>query len=217
MTDMEFRQREVERHELPPWPTAAIPDEFTADAVRAAHARSREASVFGLGLVGLFLVSATIFGALLVTVPAFLPGWNAVAITSDSMAPSIRAGSIVVASPSDGVGLGPGTVVVFKDSYGSGLTTHRIIGVNDDGTYRTAGDANSQPDSTPLRPDHVIGVGRALVPLLGLPLAWYSEGAWVRLAIWLGVIGVALWATKYGLLVKYDPWRTHEAKADVAD
>ncbi len=143
--------------------------------------------------------------ALLAVASAIGLRWTSVVITSGSMSPPFRIGDVVVASPHDGRGLDPGTVVVFSDPARPGLVTYRIESVNPDGSYLTSGDANRQPDSTPLRPEQVVGVGRMLVPLIGLPLVWYWAGAGGKLAVWAAGMLLALWLARYALLEKYDP------------
>ena len=159
---------------------------------------------FYLGLLGLFVVGyVTMSLALVAIAPAIGLGWTSAVLTSGSMSPLIRTGDVVVASPHDGRGLDPGTVVVFSDA--AGLVTHRIESTNPDGSYVTKGDANLQPDSTPLRPEQVVGVGKFIVPLIGLPLVWYWAGAWGKLAVWAAGMLLALWLARYALLEKYDP------------
>ncbi len=161
-------------------------------------------SRFLLGLLGLFVVYVTMSLALVAVAPAIGLGWTSVVITSGSMSPLISAGDVVLASPHNGQGLGPGAVVVFSDPARPGLLTHRIESVNSDGSYVTSGDANRQPDSTPLRSEQVVGVGRLLVPLVGLPLVWYWAGAWGKLALWAAGTMLALWLTRFVVLEKYD-------------
>ncbi len=167
---------------------------------------------FYFGLVGLFAAYLTLFLAAWAVLPALLPGWQSVVITSGSMSPSIRTGDVVVVKPSDGLGLSPGNVVVISDPAASGLVTHRIVSINPDGSYRTRGDANAQPDSATLHPDQVVGVGRLRVPFIGLPLVWYQTGAWEKLALWATVTLLALWVTRYVLLDGYEPWARREEK-----
>ena len=159
-----------------------------------------------LGLFGIFVVSVAIAGALWMTIPAMVPGWTSVVMSSDSMAPAIQRGDVVIAAPTGGVGLGQGTVVVFEDPEGSGLVTHRIVGLNADATYRTRGDANPAPDSTPLRAEQIVGVGRMLVPLAGLPIEWLSTRSWLPLAAWFVVLVASLSVARYAVLDRYDPW-----------
>lgn len=107
-------------------------------------------------------------------IPALLLGWQPVLITSGSMGPTISPGDVVLLAdpPADEV-LEPGTVITFDDpNLPGGLITHRIDGVREDGMYRTRGDANASPDSDPVPHHHVVGVGRMLVPLVGLPVQW---------------------------------------------
>lgn len=107
-------------------------------------------------------------------VPALLLGWQPVLITSGSMGPTISPGDVVLLSepPADEV-LETGAVITYRDPGRSGgLITHRIDGVREDGMYRTRGDANESPDSTPVAHADVVGVGRLLVPVVGLPVQW---------------------------------------------
>ncbi len=123
---------------------------------------------------------------LFVVVPAVGLGWHPVVITSGSMEPLIRPGDVVLTGDVPPERLGPGTVITFEDPARNGsLTTHRIVGVTSDGDYRTRGDANGVSDSTPVPPDAVVGVGRLLVPMIGLPPLWLSGGS-VLFAAWLG-------------------------------
>jgi signal peptidase I len=119
-------------------------------------------------------------------VPAVVMQWQPVLITSGSMEPGIRAGDIVVAEPSDGIGLAPGTVVIFNDqSFDDRLVTHRITSIANDGSYITSGDANPGVDSTPLVTDEVAAVPRLLVSTVGLPLLWIEQGRYSLIAVWL--------------------------------
>ncbi len=160
---------------------------------------------FVLSLLGLLVVYVTMSLALSAVAPAVGLGWTSVVITSGSMSPLFSIGDVVVASPHDGRGMTPGTVVVFSDPARPGLLTHRIESTNPDGSYVTKGDANPQPDSTPLRPEQVVGVGKFIVPLIGLPLVWYWAGAWGELAVWLAGMLVALWLARHALLEKFHP------------
>lgn len=125
-------------------------------------------------------------------------GWQAVTLASGSMSPVLNFGDIVVAQPYQGSALGPGTVVVFHAPGSGRLTTHRIVGVGDDGSYQTKGDANAVPDSTPLPPSEIVAVGRLRVPWIGLVVAWWAQGAYVPLAALLFLLGIAAFAWDAG-------------------
>jgi signal peptidase I len=172
---------------------------------------------FYVGLIGLFAICVTLFLTAWAVLPNIVPGWRSVVITSGSMAPSIRTGDVVLAVPTEGQELVPGTVIVFDDPAMSGLTTHRIIAVNPDGSYRTQGDANSAADSTPVQPEHVVAKARVLVPYAGLPLVWYWKAAWFKLAIWGLLVLASLWVTRFAH--ESPPWpgvgnAAHRGKGD---
>ncbi len=119
-----------------------------------------------------------------VVVPALALGWDPHVITSGSMTPKIRVGEVVLATPPPSQELETGTIVVFDDPEGGGLITHRIVGIEDDGSYRTQGDANPTPDPRPLPASEVEGVGRLLVPMIGLPAAWLRNGDTFKFIAW---------------------------------
>jgi signal peptidase I len=146
----------------------------------------------GLGLLSLFVlgVAAWLVGA--AVLPGFVPGWRSVVVTSGSMEPGISPGDVVLVAP-QGPAIEVGSVVLFSSP--TGPVTHRIVGVNVDGTYRTRGDANGAPDSTPLRSDHVLGRARLVIPDAGLPTLWWKQGDLAPLVatiLLLGVVSAAL-------------------------
>jgi signal peptidase I len=173
------------------------------DLAPVPHARIR----FYSGLACSFVVAVMAWLAVWGLGSALTLGWSTLAITSDSMAPAIRRGDLLLAAPHTGAGLGPGTVVVFEEPGSGSLVSHRIVAVNLDGTYSTRGDANRGLDSTPLRPEQVVGVGRLLVPLVGLPLVWAWSGQWLHLGAWATLTVLASWTSRYALSDAHDPWR----------
>ncbi|MGH1491032.1 MAG: signal peptidase I [Acidimicrobiales bacterium] len=116
-----------------------------------------------------------------------LTPWSPVVVTSGSMAPSIRAGDLVfVAAPADDL-ISQNSVITFRDLEGE-LVTHRVFAVEDDHVV-TKGDANEVPDTDPVALDQIAGIGRMVVPLVGLPVAWWLGGwiapvvAWIVLTV----------------------------------
>ena len=61
---------------------------------------------------------------------------------------------------------------------------HRIVAENPDGTFVTAGDANAEPDSTPLERGQITGQARLLVPGVGLPGLWLATGNLPAVSLW---------------------------------
>lgn len=161
---------------------------------------------FVMGLVSLMLV--TLLGGLILSATA-LPlamGWERVVLTSGSMQPMISPGDIVLASkPAHPVE--PGTVVVFNNPNKPGsLITHRVVEQLPDGSYKTKGDANPQPDISPITQDNVIGEGALLVPTIGLPAIWAQQGHPTLVGAGAIVIFLLVWLSRYGLLTRHDPW-----------
>lgn len=125
---------------------------------------------------------------------ALLPtafGWQATVVQTGSMGPLIDPGDVVITSPWEPDRPVPlGSVVAFRspaEAEPSGreqLRLHRIVGDRGDGTFTTAGDANSAPDSTPLHPDQIAGQGRLYVPFIGLPSLWVRTEQAGVLLIW---------------------------------
>jgi signal peptidase I len=125
-------------------------------------------------------------------------GWSPMAVTSGSMSPSIRVGDVLVAAPATDDRLVPGAVIVFENPAGDGFITHRVVERRESGEMTTQGDANPSPDSTPVRPDQVRGVGRLVVPLIGRPQSWAANGQWGRVGIVVLLFGLALWFSRWG-------------------
>jgi signal peptidase I len=154
----------------------------------------REGARLSLGAVGTFVLTGMLWLALWALAPAAI-GMQPVTVVSGSMSPAVRTGDVVHVGPPSGE-LSPGNVVVFRD-HDDQLVTHRITEVLDDGTYRTKGDANRSVDSSPLRSEQVVGVGRVLVPYAGLPRFWLNEGQLGLVVGWFATTLAALAATRF--------------------
>ena len=111
-----------------------------------------------------------------VVVP-LLWGWDAYTVTSGSMTPLVRPGDVVVAA-ADHKSVRVGTVVVVKPLRpGAPPVTHRVVERLPDGSYRTKGDANPQPDSRLIGPQEIIGTARIVVPLAGMAQLYLGRSA----------------------------------------
>ena len=148
-----------------------------------------------LSILCWFYLSVVAFLFAWVVVVWTVVGWKPMVVTTGSMQPAINPGDIVLsAPPEDDVRLDVGTVITFEDPNRPGeLITHRVEAVNDDGTYSTRGDANSSADSYEVAPEELTGVGRLLVPAVGLPRVWLDEGRMVVLGGWVVASILAVW------------------------
>jgi signal peptidase I len=114
---------------------------------------------------------------LAVSILPLLIGWKPFVIITGSMEPGISAGDVVLVSPAPDLDEVVGRVVSFEDPSRPGhVLTHRVISVNEDGTFVTKGDANPTPDSAPVPPESVLGLGRLLIQFIGLPVVWLKAG-----------------------------------------
>lgn len=161
---------------------------------------------FYLGLVALVAIMVFATLAVIALLPILVPRATSASITSGSMMPKLRPGDVVIAVDQGDTPIAIGTIVVFEDPHAGGLVTHRIVGINPDGTYTTKGDANGVVDPAPVPPANVRGVGRWVVPYVGLPSVWLSEGRWLPLMLTIAATAAAVWFVRYAAEVRYDPW-----------
>ncbi|MEM9561340.1 MAG: signal peptidase I [Actinomycetota bacterium] len=160
------------------------------DRVRRAAARPDQLARLVAGFVAyLYLAVVLLLGAWLVVI-SLTTGWRPVVITGGSMLPTLRVGDVLlVEDHPDGL-LGQRSVITFEPTRGDGAITHRIHEVLPESqTYLTKGDANADVDSDPVSPSQVLGVGRLVIPLLGLPVIWGLNGDWPALAA-IGVLSI---------------------------
>jgi len=59
-------------------------------------------------------------------------------------------------------------------------------------------------------------VGRLLMLLVGLPITWYSAGAWAHMVAWLTVLALAVLVTRHARPERYDPWVEPEVLANAS-
>src|SRR3972149_8129330 len=132
-------------------------------------------------VIELVSVSAAI---ILLTLPPLAGGNKALVVLSDSMKPTMPAGSLVVTLPvkSSPILLSPvedaikqakfslGDVVSYKLPGAKNLVTHRVVNVQEENggfVYQTKGDANNTPDQIALREKDIVGRVVLAIPYLG--------------------------------------------------
>ncbi|MEL6985103.1 MAG: signal peptidase I, partial [Actinomycetota bacterium] len=130
----------------------------------------------------LYLAVVVLLGAWLAVI-TLTTGWRPVVITGGSMQPTLRVGDVLLVEDHPDDLLGQRSVITYQPSRGTEAVTHRIQEVLPESqTYITKGDANPNPDTDPVSPSQVLGVGRLVIPLLGLPLIWVRSGEYPALA-----------------------------------
>ncbi len=125
-----------------------------------------------------------------------ISGWDPVIITTGSMQPTLGPGDVVLLMdhPADEL-VGQGSVITYHDRSGE-LVTHRVFATTET-DYITKGDANPSPDTDRVDPRQVTGVGRLVIPFVGLPVVWVQAGNLVALAA-ATVMTVAAFAVALG-------------------
>ncbi len=124
-----------------------------------------------------------------VAITSLATGWRPVVITGGSMAPALRSGDVVMMAEPDPDLLSQRALVTYLDDSGRRVT-HRVFALTDDGVI-TRGDANVTPDPAPVPPARIDGVGRLVVPFVGLPLSWWTNGHPMLVVAWLAATTVA--------------------------
>ncbi len=127
--------------------------------------------IYLLGLLGVWIA------VVMVTT-----GWQPVVVTSGSMSPTLRPGDVLMVENHPGELVGQRSVITFNSTRDPGgsdepeLITHRVFEVLvDSNEYVTKGDANPSVDVDRVSRDQVVGLGRLVVPLIGLPVVWIQQ------------------------------------------
>jgi signal peptidase len=162
-----------------------------ADAARKLRGRRvRNAVTAALGWVAF----AGVMAALIAVMTGFM---QLRVIASGSMSGTYEIGDVVVVLGQDTIEPATGDVIVFhyyniSRSEIVGEFSHRIIGGSADSGFITQGDANPEPDVSPVLKDDVIGVVVGHIPNLG----WMLQPQWLIAALTVlvvvGLIGPAI-------------------------
>jgi len=121
-------------------------------------------------------------------------GLTALVDYSDSMAPAIHAGDVVITRGATAADLRPGQIATLLDPASGRLITHRVTATARSGgrvVVTTRGDANSATERWALRPGAEVRTMAARIPAVGHAILWISSGG-VR--ILLAGLGCALLA-----------------------
>ena len=121
------------------------------------------AKYFGLAVVILIMTAA----ALTLLAPRF--HWRVDVVFSSSMEPELRVGGLVVTRPADAENIRVGDVITFYHPLSGELTSHRVIGVEDDSSlhFQTKGDATEDGDSFVVPAENVVGKVCFHIPYFG--------------------------------------------------
>lgn len=119
-----------------------------------------------------------------------LLGYSYFTVMTPSMQSSIPQGSLIITRRTEPADLAVGDVITFFSSDGSNTVTHRIIEIISGGElqFRTKGDDNPTPDSTPIAAGRVVGKVLFHVKHLGsVMLALQNNLIWVLALFFLAI------------------------------
>lgn len=147
-----------------------------------------------LSVTATVLMVAMIFAALPLTIPKLF-GYNIYNVLTSSMEPELPTGSMIYVKKCDPKALQKGDVITFRLNQATGLVeTHRVM-ENDLNTQQitTKGDANEQPDVTPVRYDRVVGKVVFKIPLLGIVSEKIQSPVGIGVCVGTFALAILMW------------------------
>jgi len=146
-----------------------------------------------LDAVLIALIFVVLFGVILGKVVP-LTGRQTIIVGGGSMEPAVPIGAAIVVAPVAAADLHVGDVVSLRAGKDRALFTHRIVEVlqRADGTWvRTKGDANANPDPTPVPARDIEGRVQLTIPIAGYLIALLSVPVGVLFLIGLAAMLLA--------------------------
>lgn len=126
---------------------------------------------------------------LLLSVAPFAVGIRPYIVLSASMEPTIMTGALGYINTKDCEDISTGDIVAY--TMGDEMTIiHRVIGVNENGTYITKGDNNEKEDFTSLHPSQIVGTVVFSIPKLGYVTSWLQSTQGIIIAVGLVAVGL---------------------------
>lgn len=116
-------------------------------------------------------------------------GLSPLIVATGSMSGTIEAGDMVVIRAQKQYKTGD--IVTFLTEGDAVPTTHRIIGITEEGYFRTKGDANNAADRTPVPPENILGEVVFVIPGIGMFFQWIATGGgWIFVVVAILIVGV---------------------------
>lgn len=115
------------------------------------------------------VITSILIGCALVIIPLLVPmlaGYKLVVIETGSMEPILHVGSLCYVKEASIIHEND-IVTYFTGEDNDVLVTHRVIGINMDGTYRLKGDNSNMEDKNRVTDENIMGVTKFNVPYMG--------------------------------------------------
>lgn len=119
-------------------------------------------------------------------------GFSPLIVATGSMSGTIEAGDMIIIHAQKEYKTGD--IVTFLPEGDTIPTTHRIIGITDEGYFRTKGDANNAADKTPISQDMILGEVVLVIPGIGMFFQWIATGGgWIFVVAAILIVGVGIY------------------------
>ncbi len=121
-------------------------------------------------------------------------GYSPLVVATGSMSETINAGDMVIIHKQQEYAVQD--IISFMPEGATIPTTHRIVKINEDGTFTTRGDANNV-DDPPVKEEMILGKVVAVIPKVGLFVKWLKEAyGWIYLLAAVLLSGVAIYVLR---------------------
>lgn len=123
-----------------------------------------------LNWLGLLLLIVVVIPFVIYAVPGVVGAEGSYVVLSGSMEPTISTGDVVIVDDVDPGDIEERDVITYLRSGADTPTTHRVVDINEDGgefSFVTQGDANDEPDASPVAASEVRGQVVYTIPYIG--------------------------------------------------
>ena len=132
-------------------------------------------------VIALLLVGARVFGL------------QVYAVLSGSMEPTYHVGSIIYVKPVDPSEIKVGDPITFVMNEQLTVATHRVVRIDaENGAFYTKGDANEDPDASPVHFNNLLGKPVFTIPYLGYVSSYVQSPPGIYIAVGVGALLLAL-------------------------
>lgn len=123
-----------------------------------------------VSLVGGFYVAVLLWLAVWAAATWLMLGWAPTVVTTDDLRPGLRPGDLVMVGEAHDGPLAEGSVIRMEHPVQAGrMVLSRVGDATERSTYLTTSNVE-------VTREEVTGVGRLLVPAIGMPVVWLREG-----------------------------------------
>ncbi|MBR2523566.1 MAG: signal peptidase I [Clostridiales bacterium] len=126
-------------------------------------------------------------------------GYSVLRVVTGSMEPTIFTGDYIIVQKTTPAELKEGDIITYYtevDEIKDLIVTHRIIKVNDDGSFITQGDANQIPDSIPVKPERLLGKYLYKARFFGMIASFADSSKLILFLVIIPILLMSIYETK---------------------